>query len=99
MEKKEEEGLDTWLIHLVESTHYTLHQPSSSVAAPREGGKEGGREEHLTLVDDIVGQLTGAGWLTDSVFFPHTQNRISFAGSSMLVMTAAAASAAAKKEA
>jgi len=100
MEKKEEEALDTWLIHLVESTHHTLHQPSSSVAAPREGGKEGGREEHLTLVDVIVGQLTRAGWLTDSVFFPHTQNRISFEGSSMLVMAAtAAAASAAKKEA
>lgn len=39
-----------------------------------------GGGEHLTLVDDIVGQLTRAGWLTDSVFFPHTQNRISFEG-------------------
>ena len=83
MKKKEEEGLDTWLVDLVESTHHTLHQPSPSVAVSREGGKEGGREEQLTLVDDIVGQLTRAGWLTDSVFFPHTQNRISFEGTSM----------------
>lgn len=41
MEKKEEEGSDTWLIDLVESTHRTLHQPSSG-AGTREGVKEGG---------------------------------------------------------
>ncbi|TFJ80709.1 hypothetical protein NSK_007886 [Nannochloropsis salina CCMP1776] len=71
--RRTEEGLETWLLEMVEETHRALQQPVAHSPGPSE-------EETITRVDDIVGQVKQAGWLIDSVFFPHTQNRIAFEG-------------------
>lgn len=37
------------------------------------------RELHAEAVmEDVMQQIKRAGWLTDSIFFPHTQNRAAF---------------------
>ncbi len=62
----EEDGLDTCLVNMVEKAHLQLHQPSADQGAPH--------------VAAILKQLKEAGWLVDSVFFPHTQNRVRLEG-------------------
>lgn len=62
-----QEPLDTWLVDVVEGTYARLHET-------RAGG--GGGVVLSSVVEDVIRQLSQAGWLTDSVFFPHTQNRV-----------------------
>ncbi len=74
-----QEPMDTWLVDVVEGTYAELH-------AERAGG--GG-----SIMEDALQQLVQAGWLTDSVFFPHTQNRVSFLATDEAPAAAAAAAA------
>lgn len=60
-----QEPLDTWLIGVVERAYARVH----------DGAGDSARK---SVVEDVLQQLAQAGWLTDSVFFPHTQNRVSF---------------------